>query len=192
MRTPCQGRCCIVGGECPGCGRTLEEVRNWTRMTDEERDEVMDRLEKQRMRNEEYLLQNSWSGDNPLWWKEGHAGYTVDVNKAHRFTYEEARAKHLTRRADVPWPLSVVEKGLVTAFVPAKVSKQDRAIARDIRERMVTEKNAPPKHDCYETGDPGAPDAILDSNGEVVLGLCRRCGRAESELNEPCEPKESL
>lgn len=88
---------------------------------------------------EVYLLQNSWSGNVPLWWKEGGAGYTLDVTKAHRFTYEEAKAQHLTRRADVPWPVEVVEKGLVTAFYPEKVPKEDRAKARDLRERMVTE-----------------------------------------------------
>ena len=45
------------------------------------------------------------------------------------------------------------------------------------------------EHDLYETGDPDAPDVVKDRNGEVVLGLCRRCGRAEIELSESCEPK---
>lgn len=43
------------------------------------------------------------------------------------------------------------------------------------------------KHDLYKTGDRDAPQAILDSNGEVVLGLCRKCNRAEIELKEPCD-----
>lgn len=42
------------------------------------------------------------------------------------------------------------------------------------------------EHDLYMKGDPDAPAAIKDANGEVVLGLCRRCGRAEAELAEPC------
>jgi len=37
-------------------------------------------------------------------------------------------------------------------------------------------------HDLYKTGDEDAPEAIKDRNGEVVLSMCRRCGRAESEL----------
>jgi hypothetical protein len=45
-------------------------------------------------------------------------------------------------------------------------------------------------HDLYETGDPDAPDAIKDRNGEVVLGLCRKCGKAEVQLDEPCSPRE--
>lgn len=44
------------------------------------------------------------------------------------------------------------------------------------------------KHVLYETGDPDAPDAIKDSNGEVVLGLCKNCGAAEVELGRKCEP----
>lgn len=44
-------------------------------------------------------------------------------------------------------------------------------------------------HDLYETGDPGAPDQIKDGNGEVVLGLCKRCGKAEVDLDGPCVPK---
>ncbi len=43
-----------------------------------------------------------------------------------------------------------------------------------------------PKHDLYANSDTDKPKSILDSNGEVVLGLCKRCGRAESELDEPC------
>ncbi len=42
------------------------------------------------------------------------------------------------------------------------------------------------EHDIYKTGDPDAPDVIKDRNGEVVLSLCRRCGRGECELDEPC------
>ena len=40
--TPCVGICSHnVGGEvCKGCGRTVEEVRNWNRYTSEEKIEV--------------------------------------------------------------------------------------------------------------------------------------------------------
>lgn len=43
-----------------------------------------------------------------------------------------------------------------------------------------------PVHVLYRNGDEDAPQCIRDSNGEVVLSMCRRCGRAESELDEPC------
>lgn len=48
-------------------------------------------------------------------------------------------------------------------------------------------KSTPPQpHDLYKTGDPDAPDVIKDRNGEVVLGLCRRCNKGEIELEQPC------
>jgi NTP pyrophosphatase (non-canonical NTP hydrolase) len=43
------------------------------------------------------------------------------------------------------------------------------------------------QHDLYKTGDPDAPNYILDRNGEVVLGQCRRCGLVEAELVGPCK-----
>lgn len=43
------------------------------------------------------------------------------------------------------------------------------------------------EHDLYKTGDLDAPHQIKDRNNEVVLRLCRRCGRAESWLTHPCE-----
>ena len=39
-------------------------------------------------------------------------------------------------------------------------------------------------HDLYKTGDADAPRQIKDRNGEVVLDMCRVCGRAEAELEE--------
>lgn len=42
------------------------------------------------------------------------------------------------------------------------------------------------EHSLYKTGDAGAPTAIQDRNGEVVLDQCRVCGRAEAELSDPC------
>jgi len=47
-----------------------------------------------------------------------------------------------------------------------------------------------PTHVLWATGEPGAPEAILDRNGEVALRLCKVCGRGECELDESCVPKE--
>ena len=41
-------------------------------------------------------------------------------------------------------------------------------------------------HDLYKNGDANIPEVIKDRNGEVALRLCKRCGRAECELDEPC------
>lgn len=46
----------------------------------------------------------------------------------------------------------------------------------------------PDQHVLYQDGDDDIPDSITDSNGEVVLGLCKLCGAAERELDErPCD-----
>jgi len=37
-------------------------------------------------------------------------------------------------------------------------------------------------HDLYKTEDGDAPESIKDRNGEVVLALCKKCGRTESQL----------
>ena len=42
-------------------------------------------------------------------------------------------------------------------------------------------------HELFQTGDPGCPEQALDWNGEVVLGVCKNCGRVEAELDEHCD-----
>jgi hypothetical protein len=44
-----------------------------------------------------------------------------------------------------------------------------------------------PEHDFYTTADKDRPEVICDRNGEVVLNLCKRCGKGEADLiDEPC------
>jgi hypothetical protein len=42
------------------------------------------------------------------------------------------------------------------------------------------------EHELYTDADKDRPDVICDRNGQVVLSLCKRCGRAEAELDGPC------
>lgn len=44
-------------------------------------------------------------------------------------------------------------------------------------------------HVLYTDADENKPEQILDRNGQVALGLCKKCGRAEIELEEPCLPR---
>lgn len=46
MQSPCEKICVIdpVTRTCSGCGRTLEEIANWTRYSDAERARIMARL----------------------------------------------------------------------------------------------------------------------------------------------------
>jgi uncharacterized protein len=43
---PCTGQCSTALGDdvCRGCGRTLDEIKRWPQMTDEERIEVNRRI----------------------------------------------------------------------------------------------------------------------------------------------------
>lgn len=42
-------------------------------------------------------------------------------------------------------------------------------------------------HNLFKTGDQFVPKAICDRNGEVVLGMCKDCGKGEVELEGPCD-----
>lgn len=42
------------------------------------------------------------------------------------------------------------------------------------------------KHLFFEKDDAGVPKAILDRNGDVVLGMCKACGQAEGDLEDAC------
>lgn len=41
-------------------------------------------------------------------------------------------------------------------------------------------------HELYQDGDSDVPSQLKDRNGDVVLAMCRLCGKAEIELEEPC------
>jgi len=45
-------------------------------------------------------------------------------------------------------------------------------------------------HVLFTDADKDRPDVICDRNGQVVLGLCKICGKGESQLEEPCTPEE--
>lgn len=46
IKTPCVKVCVVDGqtGHCLGCGRTLGEIAQWARLSDAQRDGVMERL----------------------------------------------------------------------------------------------------------------------------------------------------
>ena len=44
IRSPCVKICSLEDGVCIGCGRTQDEIREWIIMTDNQREEIMERL----------------------------------------------------------------------------------------------------------------------------------------------------
>lgn len=50
MKSPCKRICKVKDDICIGCQRTLSEIKNWSLMSDKERDEIMINIE-QRVKN---------------------------------------------------------------------------------------------------------------------------------------------
>jgi predicted Fe-S protein YdhL (DUF1289 family) len=44
MESPCISVCLLEDGVCVGCHRTVDEIRYWSRMTDEEQNLVIERI----------------------------------------------------------------------------------------------------------------------------------------------------
>jgi predicted Fe-S protein YdhL (DUF1289 family) len=44
MQSPCVKICTIKQDVCVGCKRTLEEIAQWTRFTDEQRQQIIERV----------------------------------------------------------------------------------------------------------------------------------------------------
>ena len=47
IESPCISVCLYENEVCAGCGRTVDEVVNWYDMTDDEKQAVLNRLEKE-------------------------------------------------------------------------------------------------------------------------------------------------
>ena len=46
IQSPCVKICKLEDSICIGCGRTQDEIREWVIMTDSQREEIMERLQK--------------------------------------------------------------------------------------------------------------------------------------------------
>lgn len=59
-----------------------------------------------------YYLQDTsgYVGNCPLWWGLNSSGYTIDLRKAHRYTFEEAMKQHRCRGTDLPWLCSEIDQ----------------------------------------------------------------------------------
>ena len=44
IKSPCVKICSLEDGVCIGCGRTQDEIKEWVIMTDNQREEIMERL----------------------------------------------------------------------------------------------------------------------------------------------------
>jgi len=49
ITSPCNQTCTIVSGNCTGCGRTLSEIKRWSKATDDEQRQIT-KLSKKRIK----------------------------------------------------------------------------------------------------------------------------------------------
>lgn len=49
-------------------------------------------------------------------------------------------------------------------------------------------QNSVAGHDLFKINDTDAPDHLKNRFGKVVMDQCRKCGKAEADLDGPCEP----
>lgn len=76
---------------------------------------------------------------------------------------------------------AAISSGLVCSEEPGALvyRRVTPADVIDPNEKVIIN---PPQHILYKKGDIGIPDAIRDRNGDVVLDLCKVCGKGEQEL----------
>ncbi len=57
IESPCVKICKLVERVCVGCGRTQDEIRDWVIMTDEERQTIMARLQKNGVHSRQTMVE---------------------------------------------------------------------------------------------------------------------------------------
>lgn len=53
VESPCNSKCKLHNEVCVGCGRTRAEIRAWRKMTDKEKQSVIDRLKNENKKQED-------------------------------------------------------------------------------------------------------------------------------------------
>jgi hypothetical protein len=89
----------------------------------------------------EYFLQDtrSYVGNCPMWWG-GSGGYTSRIDKARRYTFDEAMRQHECRDTDVPWPCSEIEplkRPTIDVQEMPRSIKQQRTAMRSARTKRA-------------------------------------------------------
>jgi len=62
-------------------------------------------------KNKQYYIQNGWIGNSILWWGIKGSGYTTEIDKAGRYSYEETK-KIIQRPEGKAWECKHVDECL--------------------------------------------------------------------------------
>lgn len=77
----------------------------------------------------------------------------------------------------------------------ASTEKENLLLREELRKARQTELSLSHQlmqtrdHVLYTNNDKDRPEQICDINGQVVLSLCKLCGKGESQLIDICIPK---
>lgn len=107
-----------------------------------------------------------------FWAKRG--GYTSDLRKAKVFTKEDAESYGRIRPTDIPWPKEYID------------SKSRPAVDFQYVNKSGADHYIKSGHILWGQNDTHPPKEICDTHGHVVLSMCKKCGKVEAELFEPC------
>ena len=69
------------------------------------------KINKIRKEDKQFYIQSGWVGNAILWWGIDSKGYTTEIDKAGRYTYEEAK-KIIQRPDDKAWECKHVDECL--------------------------------------------------------------------------------
>lgn len=106
---------------------------------------------------------------------------------------EALKAKYLATpkpEASAEQPAGEVEaRYLLKHCLPVIRKHGVKSLVVEVHDYLAAPISKDNSHDLYTDSGKDRPDVVCDSNGQVVLGLCKKCGKGECELVEPCEVK---
>jgi hypothetical protein len=75
---------------------------------------------------EMYYIQNGYIGNAILWWGINSKGYTTDINKAGKYTIEEA-TKIIQRPQDIAWPCDYIDNNEAAKKLTVDIQYLDKS-----------------------------------------------------------------
>jgi hypothetical protein len=85
------------------------------------------------MSDRKYYIQDTrtYCGDSVLWWREGGAGYTIDLDEAGEFDEERARSIQRNRSTDRPIPVEIARAAASAHVTAGSLRKAESVAAYD-------------------------------------------------------------
>ncbi|MDG9809493.1 MULTISPECIES: hypothetical protein [Pseudomonas] len=124
---------------------------------------------------EAWVLQDSRNlvGDRLMFWALG-GGYTSDLDKAERYTQDQAVAQNRSRESDLPWPLAYLEQRTETAVDCQYIKPEAVESGLQTTERSyMAAKGVWNGNDLYWLTDDGQVTANFAKAHAFPIGIAR-------------------